>query len=152
MTPVHDPIIDPDAIPERLPEWIRDHLRRYVTTDGVDGHLWRGVPTLLLRTVGRRSGQPLVLPLIYGRDGDAFVVVASKGGAPAHPAWYLNLLEANEVAVQVADRRFRALARTADPDEHARLWPRMVEIWPDYAEYQSRTTREIPIVLLTPLT
>lgn len=130
--------------------WVADHIRRYVETDGADGHLWRGVPTLLLTTLGRRTSQPRRLALIYGRDGDGYVVVASKGGAPNHPEWYLNLQQHPEVIVQVGAERFRATARTATPAERERLWPELVAIWPDYTNYQQKTEREIPLVILEP--
>lgn len=129
-------------------EWVADHVRRYIETDGQDGHIWRGVPTLILTTLGRRSGQPRRLALIYGQEGDRYVVVASKGGAPEHPEWYLNLLAHPEVKVQVLADRFHAIARTATADEHAFWWPRMAAIFPNYNEYQRKTERQIPIVLL----
>lgn len=148
---------EPRISPE-LPGWIKDHLKRYIESNGEDGHLWDAslgggtgmVPTLLLTTTGRKSGEPLTLPLIYGRDGDAYVVVASKGGAPAHPAWYLNLAADPAVGVQVKAERFRARARTAAGDERARLWQQMVGIYAPYEKYQQMTEREIPVVVLDP--
>ncbi len=131
-----------------LPGWIADHIKSYQATDGADGHIWRGVPTLLLTTTGRKSGEPLLLPLIYGRDGENFVVVASKGGAPAHPAWYLNLRAHPEVQVQVGAEKFTGRARTATADERPRLWEAMAKIWPAYNEYQQKTRREIPVVVI----
>ena len=111
---------DPRISPQ-LPDWIKDHLRRYLASNGEDGHLWDAtvaggtglVPTLVLTTTGRKSGKPLTLPLIYGRAGNSCVVIASKGGAPQHPAWYLNLEANPEVEVQVKAECFRARARTA---------------------------------------
>src|SRR5271167_2141752 len=108
-----------------LPAWIQDHLSRYIATDGADGYLWDAslgggkglVPTLLLTTTGRKSGRVLTLPLIFGRSGANYVVVASKGGAPAHPAWYLNLQAKPEVQLQVKADKFTALAHTADAEE-----------------------------------
>jgi deazaflavin-dependent oxidoreductase (nitroreductase family) len=143
------------ANPE-LPTWIRDHIRRYLESDGADGHLWdsseRGgpgpVPTLLLTTTGRKSGKPQLLPLIYGKTPAGYTIVASKGGAPEHPAWYLNLVAQPEVGVQVAADRFRARARTATGAERAALWKQMAGIFPPYDDYQRRTPREIPIVVL----
>jgi deazaflavin-dependent oxidoreductase (nitroreductase family) len=129
-------------------DWVAEHVRRYIETDGEDGHLWRGVPTLILTTLGRRSGKPRRLALIYGSDGDRYVVVASKGGAPQHPEWYLNLLAHPEVLVQVKADRFRAIARSATPEEHARLWPQLASIWPAYNDYQAKTARTIPLVIL----
>ena len=131
--------------------FFQEHLERYLATGGEDGHEWRnGAPTLILTTRGRRSGQRHALPLIYGRDGDNYLVVASRGGAPSHPAWYLNLAADPEVDVQVRDERFHARARTARGDERARLWRIMAGIWPDYDVYQTRTTREIPVVVIEP--
>jgi deazaflavin-dependent oxidoreductase (nitroreductase family) len=126
-----------------------EHVRRYVETDGEEGHEWQpGVFTLILTTTGRRSGQERPTPLIYGRHGEDYVVVASKGGAPEPPAWYLNLEERPEVQVQVGAERFPARARTASDDEKAGLWPQMAGIWPQYDEYQEKTDREIPVVIL----
>jgi deazaflavin-dependent oxidoreductase (nitroreductase family) len=143
----------------RLPDWVRDHLSRYLATDGRDGYLWdaslRGgqglVPTLLLTTTGRKSGKTLMLPLIFGHFGSNYVVVASKGGAPAHPAWYLNLQAHPDVTVQVKAEKFAARARTAEGAERADLWRKMVEIYAPYEKYQTKTPRQIPVVVLTPV-
>ena len=137
--------------PTDPPGWARDHVRRYVETDGADGHEWRGVHTLLLTTRGRRSGKARRTPLIYGRDGNRYLVVASMGGADEHPEWYRNIVADPNVRVQVAADRFPARARPASPDEKAQLWPLMVDIWPDYDEYQTRTDRDIPVVVLEPV-
>jgi len=131
--------------------WVADHIRRYVETDGEDGHLWRGAPTLLLTTLGRKSGQWRRTALIYGKDGDNHVVVASRGGAERHPSWYVNLREHPEVRVQVRGDKFRARARTATPEEKARLWPVMTAVWPAYDDYQRKTSRDIPLVVLEQL-
>ena len=141
-----------------LPSWIQNHLKRYLATDGADGYLWDAslgggkgmVPTLLLTTVGRKTGRILTLPLIFGRSGKDYIVVASKGGAPAHPAWYLNLRAKPEVQLQVKAEKFAARAHTADAAERAVLWPKMVEIYGPYAQYQTKTDRQIPVVVLTP--
>jgi len=125
-----------------------EHVRRYRETNGEVGHIWNGVQTLLLTTTGRRSGEQRTTPLIYGQDGAAYVVVASKGGFPRHPAWYLNLVADPAVEVQVAADRFAARARTASAEERARLWPLMASIWPAYDDYRAKTDREIPVVLL----
>lgn len=125
-----------------------EHVRRYRDTDGREGHEWRGAHTLLLTTTGRRSRAQRTTPLIYGRDGKAYVVVASKGGAPEHPAWYLNLDAHPEVDVQVEADRFPARARTAAADERSRLWAVMVREWSAYATYATKTDREIPVVIL----
>lgn len=128
--------------------WVAEHIRSYVETDGERGHVWNGVPTLLLTTRGRRSGKLRRTALIYGRDGDRYVVVASRGGAPTHPAWYLNLVAEPEVRVQVGAEQFTARARTATPEEKPQLWQTMTAIWPAYDEYQSKTERDFPMVLL----
>jgi len=132
----------------RPPGWQQEHARRYLESAGRDGHIWEGVTTLLLTTTGRRSGLARTTPLIYGRDGDRYVVVASRGGAPAHPAWYENLAARSEVTVQVMADRFKARARTASAAERPALWKTMAAIWPPYDEYQARTTRQIPVVVL----
>ncbi|MEW2376078.1 nitroreductase family deazaflavin-dependent oxidoreductase [Micromonospora sp. NPDC047812] len=129
--------------------WVADHIRRYVETGGAEGHEWQpGVFTLLLTTRGRRSGKLRRTALIYGRDGDAYLVVASQGGDPKHPAWYLNLLDEPLVEVQVGAERFTARARTATAEEKPRMWSTMAAIWPAYDEYQAKTDREIPVVVL----
>jgi deazaflavin-dependent oxidoreductase (nitroreductase family) len=139
-----------------LPAWIKDHLARYLATDGADGYLWDAslgggkglVPTLLLTTTGRKSGSALTLPLIFGRSGPNYVVIASKGGAPTHPAWYLNLQANPEVKVQVKAEKFTARAYTAEGAERAALWRKMVEIYGPYEQYQTKTDRQIPVVVL----
>lgn len=143
---------DTDEPTDPTTDWVAEHLRRYVASDGADGHEWRGVRTLLLTTRGRRSGRLRRTPLIYGRDTESYVVVASKGGTPEHPAWYLNLREDPTVTIQVGEHVMTATARTAGAGERATLFERMAEIWPDYRHYQERTTREIPVVLLSPHT
>ena len=141
-------------LPEGLPELIRSHLKLYLETDGREGHMWQApgldpLPTLLLTTQGRRSGRSRILPLIYGKQGDDYVVVASRGGAPNHPAWYLNLAAEPEVGVQVARDKFRARARTTHGDERSSLWEMMAQIYAPYTEYQTRAgSREIPVVVL----
>lgn len=126
----------------------QEHVKRYRETDGAEGHDWQGTTVLILTTTGRQSGRPRSTPLIYGQDGENFVVVASKGGDDEHPAWYLNLTAEPRVEVQVRGDRFPARARTATPEEKPRLWEMMVGRWPAYADYQQRTKREIPVVVL----
>ena len=128
--------------------WVAEHTRKYVETNGEEGYIWNGVPTLALTTTGRRSGKLHRTMLIYGRDGDRYIVVASKGGADEHPQWYRNLQANPEVQVQVGGERFPARARTATGDERSRLWKLMAEIWPAYNQYQTKTSREIPVVIL----
>ncbi|HEV7134809.1 MAG TPA: nitroreductase family deazaflavin-dependent oxidoreductase [Gaiellaceae bacterium] len=126
-----------------------EHVRRYIETDGEVGYTWReGSPTLLLTVTGRKSGTEYTTPLIFGRDGDDLVLVASQGGRPDHPDWYLNLVEHPEVGVQVKGDRFRARARDAEGEERERLWRAMNEIWTHYDEYQAKTDRVIPVVVL----
>jgi len=139
------------AQPSALPGWIADHLQRYLATNGADGHIWNGVPTLLLTTTGRKSGTPRTLPLIYGRDGDRYVIVASRGGTPDHPDWYKNLVANPTVQLQVAADRFAARASTAQGEDRTRLWQTMAKIWPAYDDYQKKTAREIPVVVLEKL-
>jgi deazaflavin-dependent oxidoreductase (nitroreductase family) len=140
-----------------LPDWIQSHLTRYLATNGEEGYLWDAslgggkglVPTLLLTTTGRKSGRLLTLPLIFGESGSDYVVVASKGGAPAHPAWYLNLEAHPEVQVQIKADKFKARARTASGTERPGLWSKMVALYGPYADYQKKTERQIPVVVLS---
>jgi len=126
-----------------------EHVRRYIETDGEEGYTWReGAPILLLTVTGRKSGKEYTTPLIFGEDGGSYVLVASQGGTPEHPDWYLNLEADPEVGVQVKADRFRARARTAEGEERERLWRSMNEIWPHYDEYQTKTARQIPVVVL----
>jgi deazaflavin-dependent oxidoreductase (nitroreductase family) len=124
------------------------HIDKYLETGGTEGHDWQGTQTLILTTTGRRSGEPRLAPLIYGTHGDDFVIVASKGGAPDHPAWYKNLDADRNVVVQVGDDRFDAVARDAEGAERSELWELMLTEWPAYAEYQTKTDRQIPVVVL----
>ena len=131
--------------------WVAEHTRRYVESGGEDGHEWRpGVPTLLLTTTGRKSGTKRRTALIYGRDNADYVVVASKGGAPEQPAWFLNLQADPAVEIQVLDSVVPATAHVAEGAERERLWALMRQIWPAYDEYQTKTDRQIPVVVLTP--
>ena len=126
-----------------------EHVRRYRETGGEVGQIWReGSTVLLLTTTGRRSGEPRTTPLIYAQDGDRFVIVGSKGGAPEHPGWYRNLEKTPGVELQVGDEVFSARARTASGEERERLWRKANEVWPHYDEYARKTEREIPVVVL----
>ena len=126
-----------------------EHVRRYRETGGEVGHRWkRGSKILLLTTKGRKTGEPRTTPLIYEEDGDRYVIVASQGGAPTHPGWYRNLAKDPNVELQVLDEVFPARARTAEGEERERLWKLVNQQWPDYDAYQTRTDREIPVVVL----
>jgi deazaflavin-dependent oxidoreductase (nitroreductase family) len=131
--------------------WVAEHINDYVATGGKRGHLWKGVPTLLLTTCGRKTGALRRTALIYGRDGDSYVVVASIGGAPKHPEWYLNLVADPEVRLQVGAEIMAGRARTTDGDEKKRLWRQMAQIWPQYDIYQEKTDRLIPVVVIDPI-
>ena len=125
-----------------------EHVRRYRETGGEVGHDWKGTQTLLLTTTGRTSGEPRTTPLIYGRDGDSVVIVASKGGAPDDPGWYRNLVAHPEAELQIHTEVFRARARDAEGAERERLWQLMLGHWPAYDDYQANTERRIPVVVL----
>jgi deazaflavin-dependent oxidoreductase (nitroreductase family) len=142
----------PDEVVDSPTSWVADHIRAYTESGGEQGHEWKeGVPTLLLTVLGRKSGVWRRTALIYGRDGDNYVVVASKGGAEDHPLWYLNLRDHPEVGVQAGAEKLTARARVAEGEERTRLWDAMAKIWPDYNVYQTRTDRQIPIVVLEPV-
>ena len=139
------------------PGWQRRHVELYLESDGAEGHVLDfnrpGVPLvncLLLQTTGRKSRASKTTPLIYGKDGGGFVVVASKGGAPNHPAWFLNLRDKPEVRFQVADKKYHGVARIAAGAERERLFRMMAGLFPSYDDYQAKTAREIPVVVLEP--
>ncbi len=134
--------------------WVQEHIRTYVESNGQEGHIWRGVPTLLLTTTGRKSGELRRTALIYGRDGDDYVIVASKGGAPNNPLWFENLVANPKVTLQVGAEIFSCTASTYAENgmagEHRqKIWDSLVVIWPDFANYQVKTDRRIPLVRLT---
>jgi deazaflavin-dependent oxidoreductase (nitroreductase family) len=126
-----------------------EHVRVYRETGGEPGYRWRGTTILLLTTTGRSSGQERTTPLIFTEDGERWVVVASKGGAPEHPDWYKNLQASPEATIQVKSEVIPVLAETAQGEERARLWRSMAEVWPAYDDYQGKTDREIPVVVLS---
>ena len=142
----------PPTSPEEMDFTIagESHVRAYRESDGQRGYIWNNATTLLLTTVGGKSGEEKTVPLIFVEDGSNFVVIASLGGAPNHPAWYLNLQKNPRVIVQVKDRVFTAEARDATKSERERLWAKAVEAWPQYDDYQAKTSREIPVVVLEP--
>ena len=128
-------------------EWVADHIRRYVETAGEDGHIWRGVPTLLLTTRGRKTGVLRRTALIYGIDESDYIVVASKGGHPSNPLWYENLLVEPTVEVQVGAKVFQAQATVINDNErYERLWRLIATIWPGFDEYKLKTSRSIPLI------
>ena len=141
-----------------LPDWMLEHANRYISSGGKDGHMYKitqpgrpelTVPSLLLTTTGRKSGEKFIFPLFYGDTGNgSYIVVASKGSAPQHPGWYRNLLANPEVEVQVGTKKMKARARTATGAERAKLWQEALKFWPPYADYQKKTEREIPVVVL----
>ncbi|MBN9418873.1 MAG: nitroreductase family deazaflavin-dependent oxidoreductase [Candidatus Eremiobacteraeota bacterium] len=136
-------------------EWIDQHRELYLQ-DPEKGHYWDStvvggpgpVQTLLLTTIGRKTGQPRIMPLIYGKVDEGYIIIASKGGAPQHPDWYVNLEANPEVEVQVARDKFKARAETVSGPKRKEYWDLMLPIWPPYADYQTKTDREIPVVLL----
>lgn len=127
-----------------------EHVRQYEATGGRTGHDWNGTSCLVLRTRGRKTGEVRKFPLIYGRDGEDYVIVASRGGSPENPGWYKNLLAHPDVEIQVRDRVIPVTARTGSADDKRRVWPVMTAQWPDYDAYQAKTARDIPVVLLRP--
>jgi len=128
--------------------WVNKHIKSYVESDGKKGHQWNGLPTLLLTTRGRKSGMMRRTALIYGQDGDKYLLVASNGGAQNHPLWYLNLVDEPTVELQVGAEKFAARARVADAKEKPRLWKIMTKIFPRYDQYQEKAGRAIPLVVV----
>lgn len=126
------------------------HIQAYQESGGQTGYLWNGVPTLLLTVTGRRTGRQLTSALIFARDGDDYLVVASKGGWPDHPSWYLNLQANPDASIQVKCDHIDVRARTASRDDKPRLWQILTAVWPNYDVYQGRTERDIPVVVLSP--
>ena len=125
-----------------------EHVRVYRETGGERGYRWRGAEILLLSTLGRSSGDQHTTPLIHRVDGERWVIVASKGGAPDDPGWFKNLTAEPNASIQVLDEEIPVRASVAEGAERERLWSLMTEVWPAYDEYQQRTNREIPVVIL----
>ncbi|HEY3070195.1 MAG TPA: nitroreductase family deazaflavin-dependent oxidoreductase [Gaiellaceae bacterium] len=130
----------------------RVHTPLYRLTKGRIGGSMGRAPILILTTTGRKTGELRSNPLLYQQDGDAYLVVASAGGQPKNPAWYRNLEANPEAEIQVKDRTLPVRAETAGPDRRPRLWQKMTAVWPGYDEYQTKTEREIPVVVLSPRT
>ena len=144
-----------------MPKWMVDHANKYISSGGKEGHMYtikmpnlpeREVPSLLLTTTGRKSGEKYIFPLFYGKTGKSYYIVASKGGAPEHPGWYKNILANPEVEVQVGTSKLKARARTTSGEERAKLWKDAATFWPPYIDYQKKAPhREIPVVVLDPV-
>jgi deazaflavin-dependent oxidoreductase (nitroreductase family) len=141
----------------KQPKWIREHLRIYQESGGKEGHFFDAsatapgaapIPTLLLTTVGAKSGQKRTTPLLYGKSGEDFIIIGSKGGSETHTAWYYNLRANPDAEIQVATDHFKVRARMAQGAERVKLWDYILTVWPNFAEYQSRTSREIPVWVL----
>lgn len=144
-------------VPAGLPKWIADHVELYLN-DPEKAHMWDAslgggtgmIPTLLLIMTGRKSGETKMLPLIYKKVDDNYVIIASKGGAPSHPAWYLNIMASPDCEIRVGAASCKVRAREAQGAERERLWDELVEIYAPYTDYQARTDRQIPVVVLEP--
>lgn len=143
-----------------LQQWQIDHANEYVSSGGAKGHMFKRTPpgypemtvaSLLLTTTGRKSGEKYIFPLFYGTTGSSYIIVASKGGAPDHPSWYKNLVAHPDVEVQVGTKKLKARARTVTGEERAKLWKEALKFWPPYADYEKKTKREIPVVVLDPI-
>ena len=131
--------------------FMRKHLEEYLETDGKEGHLRNGNTCLVLNTVGRTSGEARQAALIYGEYDGSYIVVASRGGSSRSPAWYHNMMATDSVHIQVLAKKMKVKPRVVSDDERARLWDKMAAAFPDYNDYQKRTSRQIPVVVLDPL-
>ena len=152
----HQEVVTTTEIERARRDWLAQHLRDYLDSGGAQGHIvdlreiggHQFTTTLLLQTVGRKSGQTRIVPLIYGDIGGEIVIVASKGGADVHPAWYLNIKDSDDLSFQVATQAFRGVWREPEGSERAELWSFMERIYPPYKAYQAATSRKIPLVML----
>ena len=134
-------------------DWVAEHTRKYVETGGDDGYMWRGYPTVVLTTTGRKSGDLRRNALIFSRDGHDYILIASYGGRPTHPLWYLNLVADPSVTIQERGDVMKGVADTVpEGDDRGRLWAQMAAIFPPYEEYQAKTERRIPVVRVRPVT
>jgi len=150
--------LDKPYVPKIIKLMSQVNTAVYRWTGGLLGSTWRvgsafpwGIPVLLLTTIGRKSGQPRTLPLIFIEEGDHIIIVASRGGLPSEPLWYKNLVANPECDVQIKRRKLKAKARTASPEEREALWPKLVAHYPDFASYATWTDRIIPVVILEPV-
>ncbi|MDP6976413.1 MAG: nitroreductase family deazaflavin-dependent oxidoreductase [Acidimicrobiales bacterium] len=139
-----------DAYESSPVDFVADHVERYLASDGADGFEFNGAECIILTTTGRRTGKLRRTPLVRVHDGENYLVIASMGGAAKNPVWYLNLLANPEVTLQDRAEVHELVARTADADEKARRWPAALAAWPSYADYQAKTDRDIPLVVLEP--
>jgi F420H(2)-dependent quinone reductase len=139
---------DPADVKVSPTDWVSEQARRYEESGGTEATDMNGSPCLLLDYLGRKSGRWLRTVLIYGRDGDDYLVVASKGGAPEHPLWYLSLRDNPDVHLRVERERFAARAEVLSPQEKARVWPHLLEVYAPYEDYQKKTDRDIPVIRL----
>ena len=128
--------------------WVAQQAELYESSGGTKGTTQLGVPCLLMDCLGRRSGVSRRTVLMYGRDGEDYLIVGSNGGSDSHPLWYLNLRADPKVELRVGTERFSAVAETLSAEEKERVWPHLVEVFPRYAEYRRATTRDIPVVRL----
>lgn len=129
-------------------EYTRALVNEYRENGGKVSGTFADVPLLLLITIGAKSGKPRISPLIYTTHGDHLAIIASKGGAPTHPDWYHNLIATPVATVELGTKTFQVRAKVANPADRDRLYAKMVEQWPDFAEYEKRTTRKIPVIVL----
>ena len=144
------------TVPEHLPDFIKNHVRQYLESGGKEGHQWDSsavggpglLPCLLIAAKGRKTGKFTTLPLLYGETDGGYIVIASRGGSPQHPGWYLNLKAHPEINAQVGTERVRVRAEEVEGDERDRLWRQMVELYPPYEDYQKKTKRTIPVMVL----
>ncbi len=137
--------------PENILGFMQDHIRRYLATNGEDGHLMNGFPCLVLTTVGKQSGEQRQAAVIYGQHGKSFVIIASKGGSDTPPAWFVNLEASGHGHIQVKADKMAVTMRIAEGAEREQLWDMMAKIFPPYLEYQQKTARRIPVVVLDPV-
>lgn len=131
--------------------FMKDHIKRYLASNGEDGHLMNGFPCLVLSTTGKKSGEQRQAAVIYGKYNNSYVIVASKGGSDTPPAWFINLSASKHAHIQVKDKKMDVVMRIAEGEEHRKLWDMMAKIFPDYLDYQKKTTRKIPVVVLDPV-
>ena len=136
------------ADPENILGFMQDHIRRYLATDGEDGHIMNGFPCLVLTTIGKKTGEQRQAAVIYGVEGNQHVIIASKGGSDSPPAWFVNLQANPRADIQVKDKKLSVIMRVTSGEERVRLWKKMAAIFPAYEEYRQKTTREIPVVVL----